>query len=262
MDRSGLGEQVGEQRQRVARRLANVKRVVAVMSGKGGVGKSHVTAILARGLAEHHRVGVLDGDLRSPTVARLLAVAGPLSVMDEAVAPAISPHGVRVMSTDLLLDEDRPLTWREPDAEQFVWRGALETGALREFLSDVDWGALDYLLVDLPPGADGVSDLLTLVPDLAGAVVVTIPSEESFRSVRRTMTSAVERGITVLGVVENMSGYRCGGCGERRPLFAGDAGAQLAAAFGVPLLGSIPFSPEPNPEPISSLLAAFEEATT
>lgn len=248
-DRSALGAQVEAQRARVRARLADVRAVVAVLSGKGGVGKSYVSAGLAVGAAREGRaVGVLDADLRSPTVARLLEAHGPLHVTDDGVHPAIGTAGTRVVSSDHLLAEGQPLTWREPEAERFVWRSTLETGALREFLSDVVWGPLDLLVIDLPPGADGVTDVAALVPDLYGAVAVTIPSDESRRSVERTLRAASNAGIRVLGIVENMAGYHCPECRMVRPLFAGDAGAQLARAFGAPLLGSIPFSPTPSPQ--------------
>ena len=248
-DRSQLYAQVVAQRERVGRRLASVRRVVAVMSGKGGVGKSHLTATLAAGLASRleQGVGVLDADLRSPTVARLLAVSGPLRVTEDGVEPAVGTAGVRVVSTDLLLEESQPLRWHEPATERFVWRGVLETGTLREFLSDMVWGTLDLLLVDLPPGADGGVDLKQMVPNLTGALVVTIPSEESRRSVARTMCSASEAGIPLLGIVENMSGYRCDECGALRALFDGTAGNDLSEEFGVPLLARVPFMPGAGP---------------
>ncbi len=242
-DRSQLLAQVVKQRERVGRRLESVDRVVAVLSGKGGVGKSYVAAALAREVAQRgNGVGVLDADLRSPTVAGLLGATGPLRVTDDGVEPAITERGVRVVSTGLLLDEDQPLRWKEPAEARFVWRGTLESGALREFLSDVVWGSLGLLLVDLPPGADGGVDLMELVPNLAGALVVTIPSEESRRSVARTMRSASEAGVRLLGIVENMSGHRCDDCGVETPLFDGSAGSDLSADFGVPLLARIPFS--------------------
>ena len=241
-DRSRLLDQVLAQRERVHRRLTGVRKVVAVMSGKGGVGKSFITAGLARGLAQSgQRVGVVDADLRSPTVAGLLDAHGPLPVTDEGVQPAVGADQVRVISTDLLLAEGQPLTWREHGAERFVWRGALELGALREFLGDVLWGPLDVLLVDLPPGADGVVDLHALVPELAGAVIVTIPTDEARRSVARTMRAARDDGITLLGIIENMSGYACPGCAAVGPLFPGDAGRRLAEEFSVPLWGTVPF---------------------
>src|SRR5947199_4434729 len=168
-DRSGLGEQIATQRRRLAARLAAVGRVVVVMSGKGGVGKSFVTAHLARALARAGRaVGVLDADLNGPTAPQLLRlpVAGCTS-HDGVIEPAVSPEGVRCFSMALLLEDGRPLAFRGPEAESFVWRGTLEAAALREFLADVAWGRLDVLLVDLPPGMQrfgGLADRLAEPP--------------------------------------------------------------------------------------------------
>jgi ATP-binding protein involved in chromosome partitioning len=223
-----------------------VRRVVAIASGKGGVGKSHVTAAVARQAARllPGAVGVLDADLHGPTIPRLLGAHGPLRIDGTgAVEPAPGDDGVRVVSTALLLDADAPLAWRAPDAESFVWRGALETGALRELLGDVAWGALDLLLVDLPPGVDRLRDLAALVPSLAGVVAVTIPSEESRAAVARSLRAAADARIRLLGVVENMSGRICAACGASGALFEGDAGASLAESFGIPLLGRVPFDP-------------------
>ena len=242
-DRSQLGAQVGAQRERVNDRLRDVRRVVAVMSGKGGVGKSYVTSHLARAMAGGLDVGVLDADLRGPTVSRLLAASGPLRVSASGVEPSLTAEGIKVVSTDLLLDEGRPLQWKEPRHERFVWRGVLEAGALREFLGDVMWGSLDLLLIDLPPGSDGVIDLYELVPGLTGILAVTIPSDESRRSVARSMRAAREAGIPILGVIENMSGTRCQACGHEERLFEGDAGNSLAEEFAVPLLARVPFAP-------------------
>ena len=256
-DRSGLAAQIGEQRRRVAARLAQVRRVALVMSGKGGVGKSHLTAALARALASRgQRVGVLDADLRSPTVARLLEARGPLQVLDDAVSPAVGADGIKVMSTDFLLADGKPLEWRGPSQERFVWRGSLEVGALREFLSDVLWGELDLLMIDLPPGADGAVELGGLIPNLSGAVAVTIPSEESRASVSRTMRAAQDGGLRLLGVIENMSGYRCDGCATTQPLFRGNAGQELAEEFDVELLGRVPFTPA-GPVSADDLCDAF-----
>jgi ATP-binding protein involved in chromosome partitioning len=242
-DRSALLAQVREQRRRVAARLAEIRHVVAVMSGKGGVGKSYLTAALALGLAPRvtRGVGVVDADLKSPTVARMLGAAGPLAVSSEGVRPAMGKAGVRVISSDFLLEDGRPLRWREPAHERFVWRGTLEAGMLREFLSDVLWGSLDLLLIDLPPGADGVADVAELAPSLRGALAVTLPTDESYQSVRRAMTSAREGGLRLLGVIENMSGYRCASCDHVEPLFVGAAGSRLAEEFDVPLLARVPF---------------------
>lgn len=242
-DRSGLLAQVVAQRDHVTERLATVKHVVAVMSGKGGVGKSFVTAAVAAELARSgRRIGVLDADLHGPTAARMLGVdAQPLEVGEEGAAPAIGTEGVRVMSTDLLLPEGAPLRWREPEHEKFVWRGTLEAGMLREFLGDVAWGELDLLLVDLPPGTERLATLLEFVPSLAGVVVVTIPSDASHRAVRRSLEVAKTAGIPVLGIVENMASFACPDCGGITPLFKGNAASELSIAAGAPTLAGIPF---------------------
>lgn len=259
-DASRLAEQVGEQRQRVQERLAAIGRVIGIMSGKGGVGKSYVTASCARGLAQRlaRGVGVLDADLKGPTAARMLGASGPVRLDKEGVHPALGRSGVKVFSMDLLLEDGQPLRWNEPDHERFVWRGVLETGTLREFLADVVWGPLDLLLIDLPPGADRLEDLAELVPGLTGALAVTIPSEESHRSVERAMRTALHARVKLLGVIENMSGYACAECGRTGPLFPGQAGLALSQDFGVPLLARIPFHPGAfPPSELATLTDAF-----
>jgi Mrp family chromosome partitioning ATPase len=261
-DRSAVLAQVVAQRARVAARLASVRHIVAVVSGKGGVGKSWVTALLAEMLAPRldDGVAVLDADLKSPTIARMLAATGPLEVTEDGVRPATSRTGIAVMSTDLLLAESAPLAWRTRAAEGFSWRGLLEAGVLREFMADVVWGRRDLLLVDMPPDVDRLDDLETLVAHRVRAVVVTIPTEESRRSVARAMRRAVDAGIPILGIIENMSGYACGGCGETGPLFPGDAGDSLSAEFGVPLLGRLPFVPQGQPPGTATALGALGDA--
>jgi ATP-binding protein involved in chromosome partitioning len=247
-DASGLAAQVAQQHERVRERLRDVGSVVAIISGKGGVGKSYLTSALAIAMARRgDTVGVLDADLQSPTVARMLGARGPLSVEDDAVIPATGHDGVRVISMDLLLDEGAPLRWTSVTGEEHTWRGVAETGALREFLADVDWGKLAVLLVDMPPDAGRLADLAALVPRLSGAIAVTIPSDESRQSVARAMRAAADAGVPLLGVVENMSGYACPGCDVIRPLFTGDAGEILARDFGVPLLARLPFMPSAHP---------------
>ena len=244
-DTSRMVDQVTAQHARVAARLAGVKACVAVMSGKGGVGKSLATAVLAAACARRGlEVGLLDADLVGPSAARMSGVdPSGLVVSGDGVRPAVSGAGVRVMSMDLLLEEGAPLAWREPGSESFVWRGAQERSALREFLADVEWGDLDLLLVDLPPGTQRLIDLHELLPKLDGLVVLTLPSSASESAVTRSMRLAREREVPILGVVENMSGYVCSGCGETRPLFPGDAGRRLADRHETPLLGCVPFDP-------------------
>lgn len=244
-DASDVAEQIERLQSRVDDRLRRIARVAAVMSGKGGVGKSFVTAGLARALAERGlRVGVLDADLNAPSAARFLGVEpAPLTISDEGLEPAVGPGGIALISMALLLAEDQPLTWKEPGEGGFVWRGAQERGALRELIGDVAWGDRDLLLVDLPPGASRLVELSDLVEGLAGVVTVTLPTPASRDSVVRSMELCRARQIPLLGVVENMAGYACPTCGDEAPLFRGDAGAELADRFGIPLLGRIPFSP-------------------
>jgi ATP-binding protein involved in chromosome partitioning len=260
-DRSRVGEQVAAQRARVAARLAEVRHLLAVVSGKGGVGKSWVTALLAQALAARldGRVAVLDADLKSPTIARMLGATGPLDVTAEGVHPATGRGGVAVMSTDLLLAEGAPLAWRTAAPEGFSWRGLLEVGVLREFFADVVWDRREVLLVDMPPDVDRLDDLEALAPHRVRCVVVTIPTEESRRSVARTMRRAIDEGVPILGVIENMSGYACADCGRTGPLFSGDAATALCAEFGVPLLGRLPFFPRGLPANPASALGAVGE---
>lgn len=234
-DRSGLADQIGAQRRRVAERLAGVRRIVAVMSGKGGVGKSYVTAHLARALARGGQaVGVLDADLNGPTIPRLLdAPHAARRTSDEGVEPATGLDGVRCISMGQLLDEGQPLVFRGPAAESFVWRGAMEATALREFLGDVAWGPLDMLLLDLPPGMQRYIELCDLLGQPPAVLTVTIPTPESHDAVRRAMHAAVERGSELLGIVENMVG------GELK----GSAAADLAQEFGVPVLSRMAWHP-------------------
>ncbi len=214
-DRSGLVDQIMTQRRRVADRLTTVRRVLAVMSGKGGVGKSFVTAGLARALARSGQAtGVLDADFNGPTAPQMLRLpVTSRTLHDGAIEPAVSAEGIRCFSMGMLLEDGRPLAFRGPETEGHVWRETLEAAALREFLADVAWGALDQLLIDLPPGA--------------------IPTPESRDAVRRALRAAVERKATLLGVVENMVGGP----------FAGSAADELAAEFGTPVLARVPFHP-------------------
>ncbi|MFN2570272.1 MAG: P-loop NTPase [Gemmatimonadales bacterium] len=235
-DRSGLPQQIAAQRRRVAESLAGVRRIVAVMSGKGGVGKSYVTAHLGRALARAGRsVGILDADLNGPTIPRLLDVlpSTPRTVQQDRVEPVQGADGVRCISMALLLDEGAPLMFTGPTAESFVWRGAMEASALREFLGDVHWGSLDVLLLDLPPGMQRYIELCDLLGNAPAVLTVTIPTPESRDAVRRAMRAAVERGSQLIGIVENMVGSG----------FAGSAADELAGEFGAPVLARIPWHP-------------------
>ncbi len=236
-DRSGLGDQIGAQRKRVAERLAAVRRIVAVMSGKGGVGKSYVTAHLARGLARAGRsVGVLDADLNGPTIPGLLRDSDARRTTQESPEPASGLDGVKYVSMGQFLEEGSPLSFKGPTAESFVWRGAMEAAALREFLGDVEWGDLEVLLLDLPPGMQRYIELCDILGNPPSVLTVTIPTPESRDAVRRAMRAAVDRGSELLGIVENMVGRE----------FVGTAAQDLAAEFATPVLARIPWHPTPE----------------
>ena len=234
---SNIVGQVEAQQRRLGALLAEVKAIVAVVSGKGGVGKSSITANLAAAFAlTGARVGVLDADLNGPTLAKMLgARAATLTVGNEGVEPPIGLGGIPVMSMDLLLpDDDAPLAWHAPTAaESHTWRGAMEANALREFLADTHWGELDALVVDLPPGTDRLAVIAGVLPRLDGTVIVTIASEVSQLVVRRSITAARDARAPILGLVENMAG-----------LFPGADAAAMATDAGIPFLGRIPFDAE------------------
>jgi ATP-binding protein involved in chromosome partitioning len=244
---SDIAAQLEARDARLQARLARIRRTVAVVSGKGGVGKSSLTANLAAALAaQGYGVGVLDADLNGPSIAKMLGVRGhTLRVTDAGVAPALAETGVRVLSIDLLLPSDEtPVVWQAPtQTEAHTWRGTMEANALREFLADTDWGALDVLLLDLPPGAERLPTVSELVPGLAGAIVVTIPSDVSHLVVTKSITLARQTGVRVLGLVENMAGYVCVGCGRHGDLFEGPGGERTALRCGIPFLGRVPFDP-------------------
>ncbi len=241
---SALLEQVVAQQRRLAARLARVGAVVAVASGKGGVGKSAVTANLAVALSERGMsVGAADADLNGPSLGRMLGVSGARLVdRPEGVEPAVGFTGVRVMSMELLQqDEDTPLRWREPSTGGFIWQSAMETGVLREFLGDVAWGDLDVLLVDVPPGTDKIGRLLDLVPGLDVMLLVTTPSETARFIVSKSVRMAREAGVPTVALVANMTEHVCPSCGHTSQLFLGDGARRLAEESGVPLWADIPF---------------------
>lgn len=234
---SNVAGQVGAQQARLARRLQPVRHIVAVVSGKGGVGKSTITGALACAWAlDGWRVAVLDADLNGPSMAKILGARGQrLSFGAAEVEPPRGALGIRVMSMDLMLPDDAaPLVWEAPtQAEAHTWRGTMEANALRELLADTAWGALDVLVLDLPPGTDRLATVISLVPGLAGTILVTIPSDLSQLIVRKSITVARGSGAPVLGLVENMAG-----------LFPGPDAQTLARESEIPFLGAVPFDRE------------------
>jgi ATP-binding protein involved in chromosome partitioning len=245
---SSLVSQIQDQTFRLQSRMASIRHKVAILSGKGGVGKSTLTSNLAAALAlDGAKVAVLDADLNGPCLAKMLGVRGdPLRIGGKGAEPPEGPLGIKVLSMDHLLPGDEtPLQWKAPTQEgSFVWRASAETAALREFLSDTVWGSLDFLVIDLAPGTDKISSLASLLPEMGAAIVVTIPAEVSHLSVRKSISMASELwGPRAVGVVENMAAYRCAHCGHEEPLFPGSDSAAMSRELGVSFLGRIPFDP-------------------
>ena len=219
-------------------RMERVGHKVAVMSGKGGVGKSLVTVNLAATLAaEGKRVGVLDADLHGPTVPRMLGLKGAhLEAGENGIIAPKARSGIKVASMDFLLpSQDSPV----------IWRGPLKMAAIRQLLTDVDWGDLDYLLIDLPPGTGDESlTVLQLLPEIDGVVIVTMPNEVSGQVVQKSISFVRQLKAPIVGVIENMSYLICPHCGDRIAPFGDGVAERVASEMGVPFLGSIPLEPK------------------
>jgi ATP-binding protein involved in chromosome partitioning len=243
---SGVAEQITELETRIASRLAGVRHLVAVGSGKGGVGKSTLTRQLAAVLAAGgRRVGILDADLNGPSQARLGGVAGrppmPAKGQEGLVVPK-SREGIPIFSVGSFVGEGTAFGWRDaPSAHSHVWRATREFARLAELLAAVEWGALDLLLIDLPPGPERTAQFASFFGGATDVVLVTIPTALARGVVARSVDALKPLPNRLLGYVENMSGYACPACGEVRPLFPEEPDA---ATLELPCLGRIPFDPE------------------
>lgn len=213
----------------------SVKNIVLVMSGKGGVGKSTVAANLTLALARAGAaVGLLDADMYGPSVPTMLGVAGrPTSADGQKFLP-LERFGVKLMSIGFLIEDAK---------SAIVWRGPMLQNALLQFLKDVDWGPLDYLVLDLPPGTGDIALTISQKVRSTGAIIVTTPQEVALQDVYKSVSMAQKVGIPILGVVENESYFVCDGCSKRHELFGAGGGEKIAAFAGAPLLGQIPIHP-------------------
>ncbi len=227
------------ERMKMAQRMGRIKHKIVVMSGKGGVGKSTVASNLACVLAAGGKVGLVDADVTGPDIAMIMGVEDAEVVSKEVgnetlMEPVTGPSGVKVISMAHLIERDTAV----------VWRGPLKIKALKQMLSDVDWGELDYLVIDLPPGtSDEPLSIAQEIPDADGAVVVTTPQEVSLLDVRKSISFAKAVNLPVLGVVENMSGLVCPHCGKEIDVFKIGGGETAAKQLGLPFLGRIPLDP-------------------
>jgi ATP-binding protein involved in chromosome partitioning len=215
--------------------MPGVKNVIAVASGKGGVGKSTTAVNLALALAERGaRVGLMDADVYGPSIPMMVGVSKrPKMTPDKKILP-IEAHGLATMSMGYLSDDNTPV----------IWRGPMVSGLIQQFLSVVEWGQLDYLVIDLPPGTGDIQLTLCQQAPLAGAVIVTTPQDVSLLDARKGLKMFEQVSVPVLGLVENMSFFVCGHCGTRTDIFRHGGGQNEAVRLGVPFLGEIPIDPE------------------
>jgi Mrp family chromosome partitioning ATPase len=217
--------------------LSKIKHKIVVMSGKGGVGKTSVAVNLAMTLAMKGKsVGLLDMDLTGPDVPKMLGLEGNrLETDGKAIVPVVVPPGLKVVSIAFLLEKsDTPV----------VWRGPIKMGVIQQFLGDVAWGDLDFLVIDLPPGtSDEPLSIAQTIPDCDGAVIVTTPQEVSVLDVSKSINFARMVKLNVLGVIENMAGLVCPHCSKEIEVFSSGGGETAAKRYGLPLLGRVPMDP-------------------
>jgi len=229
-----------EQEQRLKMKMSKIKHKIAVISGKGGVGKSTVTVNLAMAFAlQGHtsKVGVLDADIHGPCVPKMLGLKGQKLIGGPAgmLFPVTGQQGIKVVSMDFLLPNDEA---------PVIWRGPLKMRLIHQFLSDIAWGELDFLFIDLPPGTgDEPLSVMQLIPDIDGVIIVTLPSEVSQAVVKKAITFAKQLGVPVIGIIENMSGFVCPECGAELDIFKAGGGKKIAKDLSVPYLGKIPIDP-------------------
>ena len=215
--------------------LPGVKHIIAVSSGKGGVGKTTVSVNLAISLAKTGAsVGLLDADIYGPNVPLMMGLNQQPDVHDDEKIIPLEAHGVRFMSLGVITDANTPI----------IWRGPIVGKVIQQFMMDVHWGELDYLVVDLPPGTGDAQLTLSQTVPLSGAVIVTTPQNVALEDVHRGIEMFRKVNVPLLGIVENMSYFLCPCCGDKTPLFGDGGGTRVADAFSLPLLGQIPIQPE------------------
>ena len=219
--------------QRGVQLLPRVKNIVAVASGKGGVGKSTTTVNLALALAaEGAKVGILDADIYGPSQPMMMGITGRPESEDGKSMMPLANYGVEVMSIGFLVDEDQAM----------IWRGPMATQALDQLLRQTNWGDLDYLLVDMPPGTGDIALTLSQRVPLTGAVIVTTPQDIALIDAKKGLTMFEKVGVPILGIVENMAVYCCPNCGHTEHIFGADGGKRMAEQFKVDHLGSLPLN--------------------
>jgi len=252
--------------QKITKNLGKIKHKIFVLSGKGGVGKSTVSANVALSLVQNgYNVGLMDCDIHGPSIPKILGIEDkrPMST-ENGIEPVLVSPKLKVMSMGFLLqDRDSPV----------IWRGPLKMTAIKQFISDFNWGDLDYLIVDLPPGTgDEPLSIAQLIPNSDGAVIVTTPQDVALLSVRKSINFVKQMNTPVIGIVENMSGFTCPHCNKTIDIFKKDGGLKTSKDFNIPFLGKIPLDPKivesgdsgvsfMNEDSTSDTVKAFEAIT-
>ncbi|MDR1404519.1 MAG: Mrp/NBP35 family ATP-binding protein [Candidatus Methanoplasma sp.] len=222
---------------RLADSLSRIRHTIIVMSGKGGVGKSTVSSNLAQALSlKGYQTGLMDLDITGPNIPKMFRIEDEkLYAEGDKLIPVSVPPSLSIMSMGFLL----------PDKDSAVmWRGPMKTGAIRQFIEDVEWGDLDYLIVDMPPGTgDEALSIVQLIPKADGAVIVTTPQDVAVLDSRKSITFASQSKLPIIGLIENMSGFVCRHCGELTDIFGSGGGEKTAESLGIQFLGRVPLEP-------------------
>lgn len=230
-------EKERHQEERLQAQLQKINHTLVVMSGKGGVGKSTVATNLAVALAQrNYKVGIMDADIHGPNIPKMLGINNPeLRGTEHGIKPVMYYPNLRVISVAFMLPSND---------DAVIWRGPLKHAMIRQFLSDIDWGELDYLVVDLPPGTgDEPLSIAQTIPQVEGAIIVTTPQDVALLDARKSVTFARKLDMPVRGIVENMSGFVCPHCGRLTNIFKTGGGEKAAQEMDVPFLGRIPLEP-------------------
>ena len=212
--------------------MENIRNIIAVASGKGGVGKSTTAVNLALSLArDGASVGILDADIYGPSIPRMMGVSGRPDVDGKRIIPKVA-HGLQVMSIGFLVEDETPM----------IWRGPMVTSALQQLLGETNWGDLDYLIIDLPPGTGDIQLTLSQKVPVSGVVIVTTPQDIALLDARKALQMFRKVGVQVLGIVENMSTHICTECGHEEAIFGSGGGLRMSEDYDIPLLGQLPLA--------------------
>ena len=226
-----------DQNQKITENIKQINNIILVLSGKGGVGKSTISANIATTLAlQNKKVGLLDIDIHGPSIPKILGIEDTQpQVIQTGIKPITAHPNLLVMSIALLIqDKDAPI----------IWRGPMKMGAIQQFLRDVKWGKLDYIIIDLPPGTgDEPLSIAQLIPNKAGVIIVTTPQDVALISVRKSINFVKKMNLPIIGLIENMSGLNCPHCGKKINLFKKGGGKKAAIEFNINFLGTIPLDP-------------------